>query len=418
MVDEVASAYPDAVRVWELLARVHEARRDYAAAVEAHERVLSAMPDRMASLIAIAQDLVALGRRSEARWFAQQALDYAPDHLVMRDIANETDPAQIDPKRALFRQALARSRLGMNHRAVQILQVVLVDEDDDRVDMRLALARFLLQQGSRVGTADACMKVLDQNPDCLLAHAMLVRVWRAAGSTTLEQYHLSHLKRLDPDHRLVNELMGDASPVPIADVPARQPLVTLPPAPSLPEGWSISAPTPESRSPDDAPLGQHAGSNDFITFDWSPVETDEIEGEARDAATVAEDDPWLSVPFAPSNIAASLQEVATSADGDEEAVAPSIEPMVWLPNDQTEAMPPTANPPADDATLQRYLRQLRKARGKALEALIAELEQLLPHHSADARWHELLGMAYARRGDPLAAIRAFQRAMELESRGD
>ncbi|MFN3705355.1 MAG: tetratricopeptide repeat protein [Thermoflexales bacterium] len=409
ILSELASAYPDAVRVWELLARAHELRRDYAAAVEAYECVLSAVPDRLPALIAIAQNLVALGRGAEARWYAQQALDYDPANSVMRDIANERNADQVDEKRALFRQALARIKLGMTHRALRVLQAALGDEVEDRVDMRLTLARFWLQQGCRVAAADACMKVLDQNPDCLIAHAMLVTVWRAAGAANLERLHLTCLERLDPDHRLTNELMAELSPVPIADVPARPPVVKLPPAPALPEDWIISVPPPETRASDE-PAHRSSESESATAGEWVPIEmTMEPAHESMESAAEEQCPPAL---FAPPPIA--TQGMAMDAEDEGEA-APCVEPVVWLPIEGAEAASAEllASEVKQRAELEHYLHQLRKVRGKALDALIAELERLLPQHSADAQWHELLGMAYARRGDSIAAIRAFQRAMEL-----
>jgi len=60
-----------------------------------------------------------------------------------------------------------------------------------------------------------------------------------------------------------------------------------------------------------------------------------------------------------------------------------------------------------------YEKAIVASRGKALDEVIADLEAVRAAQPSARAVHELLGMAYARKGDVAAALDAYHRAMAL-----
>jgi tetratricopeptide (TPR) repeat protein len=66
----------------------------------------------------------------------------------------------------------------------------------------------------------------------------------------------------------------------------------------------------------------------------------------------------------------------------------------------------------DEAT-DLYRKAIASARGKRLDGIISDLEAVAKVQPSSKRVHELLGEAYARKGDWSASREAFNRALEL-----
>lgn len=491
LTDELLLSYPDAISIWRLRAEAFSASGRPFQASEAYQRVLDIAPADADTMARLALALSASGQHAEAKLAARQALDYAPEdeallHILASSGAEDADSLDIGPH---LREGLNDVRAGLLDRGIARLNYVAAQRPD-RPDVLVALAHALWQVGSRVAAAEVCQAILDVQPDCLNAHALLLALWRQIGPAGLEQAHLRAIERLDPDHSHVTALLGDASPLEVVSIPARRP---SPPQPAAQEAEALdradwvddlvaaasSAPKPLERitpqvfstdlahplESDDALIaaassgdaGTEVASNDVVHLDdvstvgdetippesLIPLEWEEAEDLLDEGSEAAP--AWL--PDQPGHFVPARPQRATPdvADG----VPAHIEPLEWEAGEQpvggTEAATPVAEPrpyvskrsrpggspsaatAAGKAAAAReainqsrwqeavklYEKAIAASRGKALDEIIADLETMRAAQPATRAVHELLGMAYARKGDVDAALDAYHRAMAL-----
>jgi tetratricopeptide (TPR) repeat protein len=495
LTDDLLVSYPDALSVWRMRASAFSASGRPFQAAEAYARVLDIVPVDVDAMSNMAMALSASGQHAEAKLAARQALDYEPENAALLRIVAlpGVEEANFPDVGAHLREGLGDVRAGLLDRGIARLSYAAAQRPD-RVDVQVALAHALWQAGARVAAAEVCQSILDAQPDCLNAHALLLALWKSIGPSGLELPHLNAIARLDPDHRHVKALLGDASPLDVQDVPAVRPPGFQPPDEEAADradwraDWvddlvaaASSAPRPLERHapPFAAPDASHplegddiliaAASQDAVEEEVGgdvvhlddvqatpaesliPLEWEESE-ELLEAPPVEEgaSPVWLSEDsgaepegFAPAR---PQRPMPDAADG----VPAYIEPLEWeaeerlagQPAETVEPKPPTAKSAslrpvvgaaaglttaaaraaaAREAVSQSrwqeavtlYEKAIVASRGKALDAVIADLEAVRAAQPSARAVHELLGMAYARKGDVAAALDAYHRAMAL-----
>ena len=225
MCDELlnASAYPDAVRALRLRGQALEALGDLMRAALDYERVLEICPTDTITALSYAKALSRLGRKEEAALIAHQLLDWMPNDADTQRIASEGVAVQAyDTPQNSGRLAAAQAQfaVGRSQLALNTVRKVVADALD-RADARLMLATFLWRDGQRIQAAEHCQHLLDDEPDCLLAQALLVYIWN--GTDALQQWHMRSVARLDPDHREVTQTLvpaDEAALFEVVEVPA------------------------------------------------------------------------------------------------------------------------------------------------------------------------------------------------------
>ncbi|MCS7055144.1 MAG: tetratricopeptide repeat protein [Thermoflexales bacterium] len=454
LTDKLLLAYPDALSVWRARAQAFSASGRPFQASEAYQRVLDIAPADVNAMKGLALALSAMGKRTEAKLVAQQALDYEPGDKALLAIAAPSDGGDSGRSDigARLRDGMNDVQAGLLDRGIARLKQVAA-HCPDRADVLALLAHALWRAGLRVAAAETCQSLLDIQPDCLNAHALLLALWRPIGPPGLDQAHLSAIARLDPDHSHVKALLGDDSPLEVVSVPA------FPPSPIRPaprasealdrEDWvddliaaASSAPRPLERDDvliasasigpaeadvgDDAPQADDAeaiGEADAFAESLIPLEWEEAEDWPEERGEVAP--AWLAdqpAGFVPTR--SPLR--ATNAD---EGAPTRVEPLEWEAGESPTAAPAFESLPsaADKVAAARraiqqgrwqeavglYEKVIASRRGKALDEIIADLEAVRALQPATRAVHELLGLAYARRGDVDAALDAYHRAMKL-----
>lgn len=482
LTDDLLQSYPDAIGVWRARAEAFDASGRPLQALEAYQRTLDIAPADVNAMRRLALLLSASGKGAEAKLVARQALDYEPeDEALLRIIASPgVEDAEWPNVGADLREGLRDARAGLLERGIARLHSV-VAQRPDRTDALVALAHALWEAELRVAAAEVCQFILDSQPDCLNAHALLLTLWRQIGPSGLEQAHLNAIERLDPDHRHVKALLGDDSPLEVVSVPAiRQPSAG-PAAESEAldrADWvedlvaaASSAPKPLERvarpvlpdavahplerddalivadssgefeaavAGDDAVhLDDAAGTDDDVIPVESliPLEWEEAEDVSGEAASV-----WLTdaadaepVGFVPTRSQPTTPDASAHGAPPEweanEAALPAwvAEPKPHAPKRGVSSTP-SAGPTATSRTaaareaisqgrwqeaVSLYEKAIALGRGRALDEIIADLEALRAAQPLTRAVHELLGMAYARRGDMDAALEAYHRAMAL-----
>ncbi|MCS6848196.1 MAG: tetratricopeptide repeat protein [Anaerolineae bacterium] len=495
LTDDLLASYPDAISVWRLRAEAFSASGRPFQASEAYQRVLDIAPADADTMARLALALSASGQHAEAKLAARQALDYEPaDEALLRILASPgAEDADLLDMGAHLREGLSDVRAGLLDRGIARLNYVAAQRPD-RPDVLVVLAHALWQAGSRVAAAEVCQAILDVQPDCLNAHALLLALWRQIGPSGLEQAHLRAIERLDPDHSHVKALLGDASPLEVVSVPARRPPSPQPPAQEAEAldraDWvddlvaaASSAPKPLERiapqvfpadlahplESDDALIaaassgdaGTEVAGNDVVHLDdvsaagdeaipaesLIPLEWEEAEdlldegGEAAPAwlpdqpGGFAPARPQRPTPDAADGVPAHIEPLEWEAGeqpvGEAEAAAPVAESKPRAPRRGVPGGPPGAasvvataagkaaaareaiNQSRWQEAVKLYEKAIASSRGKALDEIIADLEAMRAAQPATRAVHELLGMAYARKGDVDAALDAYHRAMAL-----
>ncbi len=231
MCNELLTAYPDSVRVLRVRAQAYEGMQDWQHASEDYTRVLDAVPTDGNSMVRLARTMDKLGRVGEAQLIARQALDYVPadeDALALAQNVEDGEPNALKPPvpgRVLaLRQQFDFGRAG---KALESLRKFAA-ERPHRIDARVVLAELLWRSGARISAAELAQEILDELPDCLPAHTLLALMWKKVGAINVSEAHLRLLERLDPDHRETREWLGELSPVPLTNIPAKPKAAMLP----------------------------------------------------------------------------------------------------------------------------------------------------------------------------------------------
>jgi tetratricopeptide (TPR) repeat protein len=220
LASELLLAYPNAVAVLRHRARALAASGRALQAAEVHRRVLEILPSDGEAMAGLARTLHTAGQPTEAREAARQSLDYLPGDGALKQIASDGQPFEPDQVSLHFFKARADMMTGMTRRSIDRLRTV-VAQWPDRADARVALMQALWRDGSRIGAAEQAQAILDDYPNCLNAHLLLLEIWRTAGASDMELVHQRAIEQVDPDHRVSHALMGTQSPLQVKDVPAR-----------------------------------------------------------------------------------------------------------------------------------------------------------------------------------------------------
>jgi tetratricopeptide (TPR) repeat protein len=326
LASELLLAYPNAVSVLRQRARALAAANRSLQSAEVHRRVLEILPADGEAMAGLARTLHAAGQTDEAREAARQALDYlTTDEALMRIAVGDGQPFQPDEASMLLRKSLAQTQVGMMSQGIAGLRTV-VARWPDRVDARVALMQALWRDGERISAAEQAQSVLDDYPNCMNAHMLLLEVWRAAGASSMERAHQQALEQVDPDHRVMHAMLGTKSPLPVIDVPAR-PVTAGEPAitdedPLAREDWVDNLVAAASASP--KPLEQ--------------LRPEVATSSALDAEDLLEEDSEFVAPLIPL-------EWSVASDLSEES-APDDFSVSWIEGDVKNAFTPSRPPAA------------------------------------------------------------------------
>jgi len=186
------------------------------AAEEMFLRVLSGDPEDFVARVGMSVIHDRRGDLQRAIWHMERAFELAPENDViqeeLRRLYGRRDGV-VPPRVMLTRGALARlyARGGLFSRAVETFRSLLAEEPE-RVDLRVALAEALWNDGQRVQAEDVCLRVLDELPYCLKANLILGEIWTRSGREEA-QMHLRRAEAVDPENARAVEILGDASPL-------------------------------------------------------------------------------------------------------------------------------------------------------------------------------------------------------------
>jgi tetratricopeptide (TPR) repeat protein len=218
--------YPKHIQTYYLLGEACFAGQIYQTARQLFQCTLSADPEHFDAWLGLASTYELEGKLAEALWPAHRAFDLAPSNPKVRWklqhlVISEGTAPQADSgvgQAGLSRGALARlyASSGLYERATGEFLAVL-RRDPDLPDIRVALAEALWHQRCYPEAAEACIQLLGKLPHCLKANLILGTI-RARGGDQEAEARLRIARALDPENLMSQEMMGEESPLPFAEV--------------------------------------------------------------------------------------------------------------------------------------------------------------------------------------------------------
>ncbi len=177
--------YPKNLAVYRLLGKGLLEQRRFGDAADIFYRVLSVAPDDFVAHVGLAIVGEEEGNLPRAVGHMERAFEAqsnnAAIHAELRRLYGRRDG--VEPERVwLTRGALARLYIqGGNYaQAVDELQAAL-QEDPERIDLQVLLAKALWKDEQRIDAVEVCQEVLARLSVCLEINAILYEIWQSTG---------------------------------------------------------------------------------------------------------------------------------------------------------------------------------------------------------------------------------------------
>ncbi|HID63183.1 MAG TPA: tetratricopeptide repeat protein, partial [Anaerolineae bacterium] len=228
--------YPKYLEAYRLLGQACLEKGMHDEAEDFFNRVLSADPEDFIahvglSMISEEKDL------DEAIWQMERAFELAPDNAEVRKELrrlyarrDKVEKPRLKPTRAGLGRLYAKG--GHLQQAIGEFRGVL-EEDEDRVDIQIALAEALWRTGQRLEASELCSNILEKLPNCLKANLIWGEVWLHNDNEGLKEEAAAKLaiaQALDPENTVAQELFGHLSPLSpqVKEIPRLEEVIVAP----------------------------------------------------------------------------------------------------------------------------------------------------------------------------------------------
>lgn len=213
----ILKAFPKYLGAYRILGKVYTATGRPQEALDVWARALSADPEDAATYAGLAKAYEALQDWESALWQWQRAFELEPGDAAIRQNAqrNQRILGRGTPRLKMTRGGLARTYLRgcLYDQGIAELKNLL-EEEPDRLDLRLALGEALWRLGQREGAESVLEALLDDLPYCLKANLLLGQLWLGTERDEAARALLERAQMVDPDNVLAQALFGDLSPLP------------------------------------------------------------------------------------------------------------------------------------------------------------------------------------------------------------
>ncbi|MFW6042473.1 MAG: tetratricopeptide repeat protein [Chloroflexota bacterium] len=177
----ILEQYPRHVDTYRLLGKAFLEQGNLQGAADVFRRILSADPEDFIAHAGMAIIYKQEDQYKQAVWHMERAFEVDPYNAAiqeaLKDLYGRRDglpPGQLP----LTRSALSRLYVKGEMYAQAIAELgELVNEDDQRIDLKVLLAEALWRNSQRVDAVDVCQSVLQELPDCTKANAILAEIW-------------------------------------------------------------------------------------------------------------------------------------------------------------------------------------------------------------------------------------------------
>ncbi|MDX9992717.1 MAG: tetratricopeptide repeat protein, partial [Anaerolineales bacterium] len=368
----ILKTYPKHLETYRLLGNAYLEAQRHNDAADIFQRVLTSVPDDFVSHLGMSIINDEHKNLDQAIWHMERAYESNPSNggvqAELRRLYGRRDGLE-PPKIQMTRGALAKMYLrGAQYaQAIQEIKTVL-NEDKDRLDLKVLLAQALFRSGKKVEATEICTEILQVSPYCFDVNRILVEILPGTSLAANVDTYKKRLQQLDPYIAFVTGSTFDVSSVQDMAVGLERLEWDERLANRAEAGWQVeseSVSSPESESEVEIPdwmktsgWGPSSGEAQEgpLDFDEPSVSAEELAAGELAAAEIPD---WLKAMAPPGSGQADSAEGQPDADSESADLdwlaginaasgAALTETGVEFAQPQQPAAP-QAEPPADNA---------------------------------------------------------------------
>ena len=218
----ILNIYPKHLETYRLLGKAYLEAKRYAEAVDIFQRLLNAVPDDFVAHVGMSIICDEQNKLDDAIWHMERAYEVQPSNSAiqaeLQRLYGRRDGVE-PPKIRLTRGALAHMymRGELYPQAISEIKKVL-DEDPNRQDMLVLLARAYFQAGQKTESAETCNQLLRRYAYCLEANRVLVELLPATEGGQSTQVYRQRVNEMEPYAAFARESIFRFDDVPDAAV--------------------------------------------------------------------------------------------------------------------------------------------------------------------------------------------------------
>jgi tetratricopeptide (TPR) repeat protein len=198
----ILNVFPKHLETYRLLGKAYLEARRYSEATDIFQRVLMAVPDDFVSHVGMSIISDEQNDMDAAIWHMERAFEVQPSNAAiqaeLQRLFGRRDGVE-PPKIRLTRGALAHMYIQgeLYPQAIAEINAVL-EEDRERQDMQVLLARAYFHGGQKNEAAGVCAQLLRRYPYCLDANRVLIELLPESEKGESPQVYRNRVNELDP----------------------------------------------------------------------------------------------------------------------------------------------------------------------------------------------------------------------------
>ena len=198
----VLNAFPKNLETYRLLGKAYLESKRYNEAIDIFERVLMAVPDDFVSHVGMSIIHDEQNKLDAAIWHMERAFEVQPSNAAiqaeLQRLFGRRDGVE-PPKIRLTRGSLAHMYVQgeLYPQAISEITSVL-EEDPERQDMQVLLARAYFHSGQKSEAAEICSQLIRRYPYCFDANRVLVEIIPQTERGESTQVYRHRVSELDP----------------------------------------------------------------------------------------------------------------------------------------------------------------------------------------------------------------------------
>jgi tetratricopeptide (TPR) repeat protein len=218
----ILNAFPKHLETYRLLGKAYLEAKRYPEATDIFQRLLMAVPDDFVAHVGMSIICDEQNKMDDAIWHMERAFEVQPSNSAiqaeLQRLYGRRDGVE-PPKIRLTRGALAHMYIQGELYAQAISEIKKVLEDDpNRQDMQVLLARAYFHAGQKTESAEICDQLLRRYPYCLDANRVLVELLPETDRGESAQAYRQRVHELDPYAAFVRESIFRTDDTPDAAV--------------------------------------------------------------------------------------------------------------------------------------------------------------------------------------------------------
>jgi competence ComEA-like helix-hairpin-helix protein len=218
----ILNTFPKNLETYRLIGKAYLEAKRYNEAIDIFERVLMAVPDDFVAHVGMSIIHDERKEMDAAIWHMERAFEVQPSNAAIQSelqrLFGRRDGVE-PPKIRLTRGALAHMYVQGELYAQAISEIkAVLEEDRERQDMQVLLARAYFHAGQKSEAAEMCSQLLRRYPYCLDANRVLVELLPETERGESTQVYRKRVNELDPYAAFVTGSVFHTDEIPDAAV--------------------------------------------------------------------------------------------------------------------------------------------------------------------------------------------------------